>query len=147
MKKSTHLISGALLAEAYILWLGVPTDMYYLTHPMVLSTGMTAGGICLAGSVFPDVDLRLRVFGHRTLTHWPIPYAIGAILAWFGGWSLAFLFCASVLAHIFLDSLTKMGVPIFTPFGRRYGFRLIYTGSVFEMLVVLVLCGIGWVIF
>lgn len=144
MKKPTHLLSGLLLTETYIVWLGVPLELAYLVHPLVTSVVCMTAGVCLAGSVFPDIDLKIPFLGHRTLTHWPIPYLLGAFVFWHYAMAYPFLFCLAVLVHIFLDSFTKMGVPVVKPFGRRYGIRRVTTGSIAELFFVFALCAAGW---
>jgi len=91
--------------------------------------------ICpVIGAVFPDIDMRIPGLEHRTITHWPVLYITGLILACLAGYLWLSLFCIGCLLHIFLDSFSLMGVPILTPFRRRKGFRIMRVGSQAELL-------------
>lgn len=139
MMKPTHTLSGLVLAQGYLTWLGVPVDAASLTNPKLLMFSVPTVAACVTGAVFPDIDIRIKLFGHRTVTHWFPPFLAGAVLAWLLFLPSVFLFCTACLLHIFLDAFTKMGVPLMSPFGRRYGFRLFATGGAGEMIAVVAL--------
>lgn len=100
----------------------------------------------LVGAVFPDIDLCIPGLEHRTLTHWFIPYIIGISLAYFLGHPWVLFFCIGALVHILLDSLSLMGVPIWAPFGKRKGLKIMRVGNFSEviaaLLIVAGICGI-----
>ncbi len=101
--------------------------------------------IATIASTLPD---RLELGGlikHRTATHfwgWP---TIGVLLI------LLFLKVHSVVlvvllgllfgytAHLFEDSLSKSGVPIVSPYGKKYGMGLYVTGTTSETIAMAVL--------
>ena len=91
------------------------------------------------GALFPDIDLGIPGLEHRTLTHWPVPYLAGVVLAHFVGFSWGLYFCIGCLVHIFLDSFSLMGVPLLTPFGRRGGFRIMRVGGFSESIAAVVM--------
>lgn len=90
----------------------------------------------------------IRPFGHRTLTHMPIVWLLLLgfsvflimwpkdpffhLLTWmFCG------FCSSALLHVFIDSMSPTGVPMFKPYGRKYVLGPIYrTGGLSEFFVI-----------
>lgn len=139
MMKPTHILSGAILAQGYLAYLGLPMDPAYIAHPKALAISLPSAAACLLGATFPDIDMKLKIFGHRTVTHWFPPYLLVALFGWFFMTPCLVLFCAAALLHIFLDAFTKMGVPMLTPFGSRRGFRLFATGGAAEMLVIVAL--------
>ena len=140
MMHRTHQAAGALAASAYLMTSHVP----FISIPGVL--GLAAGYFA---APLPDVDspnstpaqwlpplawtcelLRIR---HRTLTH--SVWVIGALfcLVWscrhahLGHVTLYPVLMAAWLAvasHPVVDMLTKAGVPLFWPFGRKANFRL-----------------------
>ena len=167
MTKRTHISGG--LAMGLFLFNG--TDLH---------EAMVIGEIVAftAGSVFPDMDLVLGMkyentpFKHRGILHSLITPALIAI----GGYLLtAFLpesvpyyifptiilpFVYGILFHLFLDSMTMMGIQPFIPFsywkfnlfGRKgkYG-RGMRVGSVFDgllmilfIILVVILFGSGY---
>jgi len=143
MMKATHTLSGAVMAQGYLAWMGLPMDPAYFTNPKALAFAFPAAAACLIGSTFPDIDIKLKIFGHRTVTHWFPPFLIAAFVSWLYFIPSIFLFCGAALLHIFLDAFTKMGVPILSPFGKRYGFCWVVTGGTSEILVVIALLSSG----
>ena len=143
MMKATHTLSGAVMAQGYLAWMGLPIDPSYFTNPEALAFAFPAAAACLIGSIIPDIDIKLKIFGHRTVTHWFPPFLIAAVVSWLYFIPSIFLFCGAALLHIFLDAFTKMGVPMLSPFGKRYGFRWVVTGGASEILVVIALLSSG----
>lgn len=91
-------------------------------------------------------DVVRSIFGHRQALHWPswglFVAAAGSVLGvewllWFG---------LGYLLHIFGDSLTKSGVPLFGPFSTRdISFTPMITGSMVETLFgALLWLFVGW---
>lgn len=143
--KKTHLVSGLILAEA-VLASHVPASagLRGLADPAVLAAVAPAAGAALAGSVFPDIDILVGARGkwnslHRTITHWPPLYIMFGIGFYLTEPPFTLWFVMGCLLHLFLDSLTMMGIPIWSPFGKRDGFKLIRTGGLAEMPVYMVM--------
>ncbi|APG23945.1 metal-dependent hydrolase [Syntrophotalea acetylenica] len=94
------------------------------------------------GSVLPDL-LEAGLVRHRTLTHWTPFYIITGVImvpmarAFFlpAGLVTAFLILGC-LCHIVQDGLSRGGVPLFTPNGRRFGAGFYITRTITETLVV-----------
>lgn len=97
-----------------------------------------------------------RVFEHRTLTHWWLLWVLALVavvvmapryhypvtllsyqadLAIIGS-ALLTGYLLGGLGHLLADSATPMGIPIATPYGRRFSFKLYKTGAT-EWLVLL----------
>ena len=140
MMHRTHQAAGMLAAAGYLMATHVPC----ISVPGVL--GLAAGYFA---APLPDVDTpnstparmvpplawacELLRIPHRTLTH--SVWALGALflLAWsfrhahLGHVDLGPVIMAawvSVATHPLVDMLTKAGVPLFWPLGRRYPFRI-----------------------
>ncbi len=163
MKKRTHLLSGVLLSEIIIKFhYQFPlSDSFYINKP--LSEFFESGVFlesnlfillsvllcCMVGTVFPDFDIFIfpdkNYFTgfkkpgkfHRTITHWSPVYVFLIFLSFDLDNHFLKLFSISCLAHILLDSFTKSGVPILTPFGNRYGFNYVFVGGWGEKLFAL----------
>ena len=139
INKFNHTLSGMLLSEGIIAfkcpslltWQGFA---YVIGDVHAFATVFPVVACPVIGAVFPDVDMRIPGLEHRTITHWPIIYGVGLILAYLAGYLWLFLFCIGCLVHILLDSLSLMGVPVLTPFGKREGFRIMRVGSYTELL-------------
>lgn len=111
---------------------------------MVFSAGGRILPAFLAGlgSVLPDL-LEAGLVRHRTLIHW-FPLYLGAALIavpaaraffWPAGLVAACLLLGC-LCHLVQDGLSRGGVPLFIPDGRRYGAGLYITRTITETLVV-----------
>jgi membrane-bound metal-dependent hydrolase YbcI (DUF457 family) len=94
------------------------------------------------GSILPDL-LEAGLIRHRTLTHW-FPLYLGASLV-FVPMARAFFWPAGLVAaclllgclcHLVQDGLSRGGVPLLMPDGRRYGAGLYITRTITETLVV-----------
>lgn len=114
MMKRTHLAGGALLTTAIVMY-----------TPISIIPSLFG----LIGSTLPDWDYRLG-FKHRGISHSLLSPLILGLFAYFLNSSFGFIFICNYILHIAMDSLTKMGVPIFAPFNWRYvGLKLFRTGS------------------
>jgi membrane-bound metal-dependent hydrolase YbcI (DUF457 family) len=141
MTKKTHLLSGLILVEA-VMATHFPASIGVsgLTQPAALAAIMPASGAALVGSLFPDIDI---LFGprdrwnsfHRTLFHWPPLYAIVGLLLYFFVHPAFIWFAIGCFMHLFLDAMTRAGIPVWRPFGKREGLRLIGTGKLGEVPV------------
>lgn len=91
--------------------------------------GLTLG--CYIGSLLPDIDTKSKIsymvgfclpIKHRTVTHSLMFAMLVGLLGCFLSYGTGIGLCAGILTHLFLDSLTGRGVPLFYPFNkRRYG--------------------------
>jgi len=89
------------------------------------------------GATFPDIDIKLDL-KHRTLTHSLIMLLNSTLLLLFLDKYIALVFFINFTTHLILDSLTKMGVPLFYPFSKKYyGFKLVKTGGAEDLLLLL----------
>jgi len=135
MTRTNHILTSLLLTETTLALVSPEIFTYEglasITHNPATVGGMIAlFGTCIAGAVFPDLDLKLfRSFGHRTLFHWFPPYAALAVYGYLSEIMIFFMFAVSCLLHIALDSLSRAGIPILTPYGRRWGLRIMYVGG------------------
>lgn len=117
-------------------------------------------GACILGSLLPDIDnpksmlgnkVELlsrtvnKMFGHRGFIHSPlllvgIYFGLGWILEkneWgFYGWPLLYGLLIGYAGHLFLDFMTRGGIPLFYPFSRKH-FRVTWmkSGKGYEGLV------------
>ena len=119
--------------------------------------------VVFLGSIIPDIDhpksfiSHLSIFtkvgskvislgGHRGPTHtiWAtllsFPFAL-ILFRWLGigGFVLAGIFTLGYLSHLLADSLTVSGVAWFSPFDKYKIKGPVRTGSVFEILIFLLL--------
>ncbi|MNO70506.1 inner membrane protein [compost metagenome] len=133
MNGRTHLLSGLILGTALC-------TKFDLHGPMMAS--------CAVGSLFPDTDHRKSLLGrviplwlifrpHRqnvlhSLTGMLIVSSVWAVLTM--SWIHAAMFAAGYLAHLCLDTLTKMGVPWLWPKRKLFSLRGIVQG-VSELLI------------
>lgn len=141
----THLLFGLVLAFACMKFFSLPYSFLLfvlfgslfpdLDHPGSLISGLNF--------VFKDVSkIVKRTIGHRTYLHtiesgFLFSLLFAPVFGYFG-FSAAFSgigFFVGFAGHLFLDSLTKSGVPL-TFKGvnkhKRYGLHLFRTGSVEE---------------
>jgi len=146
MTKTNHTISGFLLAETVIA-ITCPSVLstygigYVLHNKQICYALAPIIGGCFAGALFPDIDLTIPSLGHRTLTHWPVPYLVAIVCSYIFHLPWVLYFCTGCLLHIFLDSFSLMGVPLRSPFGKRVGFRIMRVGT-FSETIAAVLMGI-----
>lgn len=94
------------------------------------------------GSILPDV-IEAGLVKHRTITHWPFLY-LGLILTivpavkFVSWWAWLILGCLLIgcLLHLAEDSLSKGGIPLFNPVGKKYGLGWYITDTITETFVV-----------
>jgi len=144
MTKANHTLSGILLAEGIIAFIspGLLTiaGLSYALQDKTMCAAVPPIVVgSMVGAVFPDIDLRIPGLEHRTLTHWFMPYVAGILAAYFLGHPWVLFFCIGALVHILLDSLSLMGVPIWTPFGKRKGFKIMRVGNFSEVIAALLM--------
>lgn len=105
---------------------------------------------CMAmiGSIIPDL-LEMGIFRHRTVTHWPQPWIVLALIS-YGAcrlfpniWLYLFLFlCIGALLHLGEDYLSVTGIPFRSPLSPRRGAGLYLTGTMGEGLLALSITGL-----
>ena len=113
--------------------------MYAATGRLLLS--FIAG----VGSILPDV-FESGLVKHRTLTHWPPIYAaliltvVPAIrLVTWWGWLIAGCLIMGCILHLAEDALSKGGIPLFNPVGKKYGLSCYVTDTITETIVVVLI--------
>lgn len=127
-----------------------------LAPPVNMSTWCAGLGVCLAGSLLPDIDHPrsmlgsklwfisgpiCALFGHRSITHSLLAVMVAALLALVltgqqGAIpALGFAFALGYASHVLADSFTQPGVPLLWPMKTRYCVPLMSfkTGDVLEM--------------
>ena len=169
MRYPAHLVGGVLLGvtSQHYLVQHLPIINENPSANLILSTSFLVGSVF--GSLLPDIDHRGSYLGrrlpllswitniavgHRGATHAPFINVFFTTILAFGTYhlllgfgilqliSLLFLLGCMIgaFSHIFLDALTKSGVPLLYPFSKRHfsigNFR---TGSVGETLFTLLM--------
>lgn len=162
MRYKTH-VAGGLLAG--VSSLNLIADKLNISSDITSYEGMVFITGAVIGSLFPDIDHRgsylgrkakitstitNALFGHRGITHSPI--AMGAFVFFLYLLSKLFIvtspfiklwfigFFLGILSHIFLDMLTKGGVPLLLPFTKkRISLTKMKTGSMGEKLVMIIM--------
>lgn len=117
MTKKTHLVIGTLVCL-----------------PVIPYSGLISL-VGLIGSVTPDLDIKIGVRFHRTFTHGLFFLMFSSLGISVFNKNIALIWFISYASHLFLDSLTKFGVPLLYPFGGKYGLRLFTTGLLFDKLI------------
>lgn len=115
MTKKTHLAIGTLVSLPMI------------TNPL--------GLIGILGAIAPDLDIKLGERFHRTFTHSLFFLIFSSCGFAVISKQIATIWFISYASHLFLDSLTKTGVPLFYPISGRYGLRWFTTGLLFDKLI------------
>lgn len=118
MTKKTHLAIGTLVSL-----------------PIMASTTGIIGIIGILGSIAPDLDIKLGKQFHRTFTHGLFFLMFSSLGISVFSQSIALIWFISYASHLFLDSLTKSGVPLFYPLRGKYGLRWFTTGMLFDKLI------------
>ena len=126
MTKKTHIAAGVAITLPIIL---------NLKFPLLSSLG-------ILGSIAADWDIFLILLGfkHRTITHSILALALSTLLIAILNSKIAIVWGINYLMHLILDSFTKMGVPFFYPFNKKYyGLKTVYTGGAEDLFVDLML--------
>src|SRR6185369_5836076 len=104
--------------------------------------------MAMLGSIMPDL-LEMGIIRHRTVTHWPPPWIVLALLS-FGScrlspnvWLYLFFFiCIGALLHLGEDYLSVTGIPFRSPRSPRWGAGLYVTGTIGEAVLAMSATGI-----
>jgi inner membrane protein len=162
MNFKTHVIGGigaGVLANELLLphvtTSGEPASQ------ILMSSIFMAGSVI--GSMIPDIDHRGSFIGrraklisipvsllatHRGITHSPLflmavvsalLFVSNTFLDGMSTWIFSYMsigFGVGIASHIFLDSLTKGGVPLLYPFsGKKFSFLPLKTGGMLESVI------------
>lgn len=105
------------------------------TLPLLTSNTVSAFGVLgLIGSVAPDWDFKLHI-PHRTFTHCLLILFLSTYLIFQFNIDIAITWFINIFVHLFMDSLTRRGIPLFYPFiKKRYGLKLFKTGGAFDFM-------------
>lgn len=119
MTKKTHIA------------VGVAATLPIITiHTPILFVGVL-------GAIVPDWDMLLGI-KHRTTTHSLIALLTSTIVIMLCNFRVGLIWLISYISHLILDSFTKMGVPLFYPFNKKYyGFKLVKTGGSEDLFICL----------
>jgi inner membrane protein len=115
MTKKTHLVIGTLVS------------LPILTSPI--------GLIGILGSIAPDLDIKLGKQFHRTFTHGLFFLIFSSCGIAVISKQIAVIWFISYASHLFLDSLTKGGIPLFYPISGKYGLRWFTTGMLIDKII------------
>jgi inner membrane protein len=126
MTKKTHLAIGTLVSL-----------------PIMGSVTGVVGIFGILGSIAPDLDLVLGKQFHRTFTHGLFFLMFSSLGISVFNKNIALIWFISYASHLFLDSMTKSGVPLFYPLSGRYGLRWFTTGMLFDKLIGI--CGLVFI--
>ena len=104
--------------------------------PFLPSIGLK-GLLGIIGAAVPDWD-RIYPGGHRKFTHSILALILFSALIFIFDTGVGFTFALAYISHLLLDAVTKAGVPFFYPIiKKRYGLKLIRTGSAEEYLLLI----------
>jgi membrane-bound metal-dependent hydrolase YbcI (DUF457 family) len=159
-----HLITAASLSTAYMRFNAVSWTEGISNLPKSLieaqtidphsSAAITLIGLgILLGARGPDrlevpvfnkgKKVRMSLIPHRTLTHWPLLWAILTGLSLFcmvktqdtlfiAMSCVGFGFCIASWLHLAMDIMTPSGIPLYSPFGQKTSFNIYKTSSLGE---------------
>ncbi len=123
------------------------TAITHLTTAIALSlTVGTNPFITSIASIFPDIDKRLGlpprksrnlINSHRGITHHPIFPVLFWIAFFKTGSEVLLSVAVGYSLHLALDSLTPLGIPYTLSYYPRISLKLIKTGSLWEVIVIL----------
>lgn len=155
MTGKTHLAAGVCVglgAVAYSLdaITGSAMSIPYTDPLYVLPIGYAC---CVVGSLFPDIDWQTSkvgqvvapvskvinfFFGHRTLFHSPLLFALlYIIIDW--KWSelswYAAMFVIGAASHLILDMFNEKGIPLFYPWKKHFHIARIRPNSLAEAFI------------
>lgn len=123
MMKKTHMAIGILATSCLITYTDLPRV------PLICG---------IIGATMADLDFILGI-PHRTWTHSLIGMLIVVTVCSLIDIVFGFSLYINYSTHIAADSMTKMGVPLFYPFNKKYyGFKLFKTGKSEDMFICLV---------
>lgn len=108
-----------------------------ITLPIIYTSKDYISFIGILGAVAPDWDLKLGI-KHRTITHSILMLCITSLPFFVYSFNIGIIWALNYFAHLALDSLTKMGVPLLYPFNSNYyGLKKLKTGKEYDLLICL----------
>jgi len=139
INRFNHTLSGVLLSEGIIAFKYSPLltwqgFSYVANDAQTFATVFPIAVCPVIGAVLPDIDIHIPCLKHRTITHWPVLYGMGILLAYLAGYLWLSLLYIGCLVHILLDSFSLIGAPFLSPFEKRKGFRIMRVGGRAEFL-------------
>lgn len=123
-----------------------------------VATGNLLSSILAAlGSILPDILEFNGAIKHRTLTHCPWIWMVGAAISWvlymqsgfisIGLYITFFVICGALL-HLIEDALSYGGIPVLGPFGKRIGCGVYVTQTIGEeftvIAIIIVMALLAW---
>ena len=130
MKRKTHLIVGSAMTLPVVSLIGAISPIYVI--------------ITFLGTIAPDFD---SDFGlkHRGASHSLVAATLtGIVFSALLGVKVGLIWTVAYCSHLFLDSLTKMGVPFLYPINKkRFGIRKFKTNGLMDNWVILVGLGVA----
>ncbi len=125
------------------------TGYTHLMTGIVMSDGLKLNAqdtiLCMFATLLPDIDKKCSILGrfnplakyikHRGITHHPLIILVISVLL--SKYHLETPFFFGALSHLFLDSLTPMGIPLWNK--HRLHLAYIPTGSMGEWTVFLII--------
>ena len=122
MTRKTHIAIGTLACIPFI------------TSPL--------GLIGIIGSIAPDYDIKLGIRLHRTFSHSLMFLLFSSAIVSIVNKEIGFVWLISYTSHLFLDSLTVSGIPLFWGIRKKsYGLKLFHTGFIVDNLIFII--GLG----
>lgn len=104
--------------------------------------------MAMLGSILPDL-MEVGIVRHRTVTHWPAPWIVLALVSYGGCWFfpaiwlyLLFFICIGALLHMGEDYLSVTGIPFRSPGSPRKGAGWYITGTKGEAVLAVFITGI-----
>lgn len=89
----------------------------------------------LIGATIADIDYMLAI-KHRTITHSLLFFMLSTELVMLFNFHIGIVYGIGFTIHLWLDSMTKMGVPLFYPWSKRYyGMKVIKTRSAEDIFI------------
>ena len=89
----------------------------------------------LIGATTADIDSILLI-KHRTITHSLLFFITSTELVMLLNFYVGIVYGISFAIHLWLDSMTKMGAPLFYPWSKRYyGMKVIKTRSAEDIFI------------
>lgn len=107
--------------------------------------------MAMLGSIMPDL-LEMGIVRHRTVTHWPPPWIILALVSYGACWFfpniwlyLFFFISIGALLHLCEDYLSVTGIPFRSPGSPRRGAGLYITGTMGEAVLAMSVTGLFFI--
>lgn len=138
----THAAAGVAAGTFLCMHLNLPAEQI-----------LPVAGVCVAGSLIPDIDVctskvgRLVApasfliqlfFGHRTIFHAPLLYAVLLGAGWIMLPNYGIYLAAAgigILTHLLLDMLNHAGIPLFWPLSIRVRIPICKSGGIVDYLL------------